>query len=447
MLNVFTLSESINESINTANTAPVVTEEVMPSHEFVGSIDEATFSMNFATMMESLDATHYVVGSDEILVEAVVGRSPYMDTLIEASNTSFIDKIKAAFERFFKFLGGLIAKLVDWVKTLAAKTKSYNKQIKAATSKSTANPADVKLERYDYDVSKSMEEIKTAVKYVIEQNTEIMEKCQEDATTTIDSFIDQVNKNSNDIYAGSSDVYEQLDARIKETQDKADSLKTEIIEQLAKKLGVNGGNDATVKSVLSAYKDHTRGEKKSVSVADLGGADKILSRMDATIANMNSYIEILKGYQKNLNGIRKDLDKFYKVNKKMEYAEKVGDKAMAVADKYDAVHGGEDLKAKDAVKLGANIYKESVKYGAKCSNLYRAVYMQYVGIISQLTAIINGSQTLIRELANEEVSAGVSILNAFVRAGKATDKKAKKEDKDTEDVVVEEDDSEEESEK
>ena len=440
MLNVFTLSESINESINTASTTPFATEKAMPSHEFVGSIDEATFSMNFAMMMESLDATHYVVGSDEILVEAVVGRSPYMDTLIEASNTSFIDKIKAAFERFFKFLGGLISKLVDWVKTLAAKTKSYNKQIKAATSKSTADPAQVKLERYDYDVSKSMEEIKTAVKYVIEQNTEIMEKCQEDATTTIDSFIDQINKNSNDIYAGASDVYEQLDARIKETQDKADSLKSEIIGQLAKKLGVNGGNDATVKSILSSYKDQTRGEKKSISVADLGGADKILSRMDATIANMNSYIEILKGYQKNLNGIRKDLDKFYKVNKKMEFAEKAGDKAMAVADKYEAVHG-DDLKAKDAVKLGASVYKESIKYGTKCSNLYRAVYMQYIGIISQLTAIINGSQTLIRELANEEVSAGVSILNAFVRAGKATGKKAKKTESD--DDVVEEDESEE----
>lgn len=445
MLNVFTLSESINESINTANTAPVVTEEVMPSHEFVGSIDEATFSMNFATMMESLEATHYVVGSDEILVEAVVGRSPYMDTLIEASNTSFIDKIKAAFERFFKFLGGLITKLVDWAKTLASKTKSYNKQIKAATSKSTADPAQVKLDRYDYDVSKSMEVIQTAVKYVIEQNTEIMKKCQDDATTTIDSFIDQVNKNSNDIYAGASDVYEQLDARIKETQDKAESLKTEIIEQLAKKLFVNSGNDATVKSVLAAYKDDTRGEKKSVSVADLGGVDKILYRMDVTTTNMDTYIGILKGYQKNLNGIRKDLDKFYKVNKKIEYAEKAGDKALAVADKYEAVHG-DDLKVKDAVKLGASVYKESVKYGAKCSNLYRAVYMQYVGIISQLTAIINGSQTLIRELANEEVSADVSILNAFVRAGKV-DKKAKKEDKGTEDVVVEEDDSEEESEK
>lgn len=440
MLNVFTLSESINESINTASTTPFVTEEAMPSHEFVGSIDEATFSMNFAMMMESLDATHYVVGSDEILVEAVVGRSPYMDTLIEASNTSFIDKIKAAFERFFKFLGGLIAKLVDWVKTLAAKTKSYNKQIKVATSKSTANPADVKLERYDYDVSKSMEEIRTAVKYVIEQNTENMEKCQEDATTTIDSFIDQINKNSNDIYAGSSDVYEQLDARIKETQDKADSLKTEIIEQLAKKLGVNGGNDATVKSILGAYKDQTRGEKKSVSVADLGGADKILSRMDATITNMNSYIEILKNYQKNLNGIRKDLDKFYKVNKKMEFANKVGDRAMAVADKYAAVHS-DDLKVKDAVKLSTSASKEGIKYATKCSNLYRAVYMQYIGIISQLTAIINGSQTLIRELANEDVSAGVSILNAFVRAGKATDKKAKKTESD--DVVFEEDESEE----
>lgn len=440
MLNVFTLSESINESINTASTTPFVTEEAMPSHEFVGSIDEATFSMNFAMMMESLDATHYVVGSDEILVEAVVGRSPYMDTLIEASNTSFIDKIKAAFERFFKFLGGLIAKLVDWVKTLAAKTKSYNKQIKVATSKSTANPADVKLERYDYDVSKSMEEIRAAVKYVIEQNTENMEKCQEDATTTIDSFIDQISKNSNDIYAGSNDVYEQLDARIKETQDKADSLKTEIIEQLAKKLGVNGGNDATVKSILGAYKDQTRGEKKSVSVADLGGADKILSRMDATITNMNSYIEILKNYQKNLNGIRKDLDKFYKVNKKMEFANNVGDRAMAVADKYAAVHS-DDLKVKDAVKLSTSASKEGIKYATKCSNLYRAVYMQYIGIISQLTAIINGSQTLIRELANEDVSAGVSILNAFVRAGKATDKKAKKTESD--DVVFEEDESEE----
>lgn len=100
MLNVFTLSASINESINTApKTKESIVEEALPMYEFAGNIDEATQNMNFAIMMESLEAKQFCVGVDEIMVECAIGHSENFDTLCEAVNLASLRRLVKVFRK------------------------------------------------------------------------------------------------------------------------------------------------------------------------------------------------------------------------------------------------------------------------------------------------------------------------------------------------------------
>lgn len=420
MLNVFTLSASINESINNAKAQPIV-EEALPSYEFAGSIDEATQNLSYAVMMESLESKQFCVGSDEIMVESVMAHSENYDTLVEAVNVSFIKKIGEKIQKFIAWIGGLIKKLVDWVNGAIGKSKTYQKQIKSAIEKvkDKVNAAEVKSERYLYpglNVS-SNNALIAAIGNLRDKYIGEMGKSTEDAITTADYANMLRNNLVNDT---SVEKESELDERIQFYREIISDNDKGIIKDLATKLGVNIEikDDTKVKEIMDAYVEQLRGEKKEVSVADLGGADAILNSMVKAPEQMNDMIESLKKLQKELDGIAKQFNKV-----KVDAMKAVGDNtAFSAKVSADAAAAEEDGK----IKAAAKATKVRAQVSSKCATLFNAIYARFTTILTTLTTIVNMAQTNIRTLTSEKVTADVALLNMYVRAAKA--KKADEEE-------------------
>lgn len=413
MLNVFTLSASINESINNAKAQPIV-EEALPSYEFAGSIDEATQNLSYAVMMESLESKQFCVGSDEIMVESVMAHSENYDTLVEAVNVSFIKKIGEKIQKFIAWIGGLIKKLVDWVNGAIGKSKTYQKQIKSAIEKvkDKVNAAEVKSERYLYpglNVS-SNNALIAAIGNLRDKYIGEMGKSTEDAITTADYANMLRNNLVNDTAV---EKESELDERIQFYREIISDNDKGIIKDLATKLGVNIEikDDTKVKEIMDAYVEQLRGEKKEVSVADLGGADAILNSMVKAPEQMNDMIESLKKLQKELDGIAKQFSKV-----KVDALKAVGDNT-AFSAKSSAAAAADEEDGK--IKAAAKATKVRAQVSSKCATLFNAIYARFTTILTTLTTIVNMAQTNIRTLTSEKVAADVALLNMYVRAAKA----------------------------
>lgn len=414
MLNVFTLSASINESINTApKTKEPIVEEALPCYDFAGNIDETTQNLDYMIMMESLEAKAYSVGADEIMVECAISHPENFDSLCEAAGESFIKRIGAAISKAIAFIGGLIKKLSEWVVSLVAKTGAYKKQMKAAISKCRAD-SKVEIEGYDHDLSK-LNAIDDATKTLVEKYVgKLNDDCDGLADAAEYCYI--ASKYNREVGIGGSfdhtkveDINKVLDTRLEDAK-KAIDEDAPIYKEFQELLKVSGDHDS-VKSVLSGLADSVRGEKTTRKIESNSEASGIVDEMDEAQKSMNGFIDVLKSYQKALNGALKQLNRI-----KSDDKDTFTKGAAGAASKVAEDKAGEDGASKAEAKKAASAIL------TKASQLYGALYSRYVGVINQLTMMINASQTTIRTLVNEKIAADVSLLNAYIRADKSAKK-------------------------
>jgi hypothetical protein len=435
MLNVFTLSASINESINTApKTKEPIVEEALPTYEFAGNIDEATQNLNFAIMMESLEAKQFCVGVDEIMVECAIGHSENFDTLCEAVNFSFIKKIGEGVQKAIAFLGGLLTKIGEWIQACVSKTSAYQKQIKALTAKvKDVDPASVSLNRYAYPNLNvgSNNQIIAAIDMLRDDYVGNLDKAVDDIDRSSD-ILHQMRASFNNADIADAEYKDKiastLDERIEYYRDIIKDSDKMILKDLANRLKVTPEGeekDISVKNVFSAYADFIRGEKKDVSIKDLGGVDAIIAGMAKSTAAMESFKESMTKYRSQLNEVSKQLKKI-----KIESTGIAGDNAAAIgakaAEKAKA-DAGEDA---GKIKVAAEKTKARAIVSSKCATLFNVVYARFMSIINTMNSIVNTAQGTIRAITNEKIAADMGILNAYVRAGKSGS--AKKEEKPAE---------------
>lgn len=412
MLNVFELSTSINEAMNTRGY------ESLPAYDFIGSLEEASFTLDYKVMQEALDAKQYSVGSDEIMIESAIGTNDNFEVLTEAAKESFIKKIWNAVLSAVKWVGALIKKIIDWITGFMGRTKSYQKKMKEAIDKiaKSGKIPESKTERYRYDVSKlssmvsSLGALKDKKVKILDDASDDVEKIA-DKCQMIDDFKKKVSNASNAIIGDINNIGENFDNYIESYRKEIESEDKQFISELSSALGISSGDATTIKAVMDEYLKAIRGEKKEYTMAELGGAQKVYDELvDATSKDgaMNKLLAELKKYQKQLDAISNKLKR---------------------VSNSKAVSGGFSEDIGTAIK-DAEVKVSAVKALTKATTLYNAIYATYNNVLRNMSLAVNTAQGIIRTVAAEKVSADVASLNAYVRAAKAgSEKKEKKESK------------------
>lgn len=409
MLNVFELSTSINEAMNTRGY------ESLPAYDFIGSLEEASFTLDYKVMQEALDAKQYSVGSDEIMIESAIGTNDNFEVLTEAAKESFIKKIWNAVVSAVKWVGALIKKIIDWITGFFGRTKSYQKKMKEAIDKiaKSGKIPESKTKRYRYDVSKlssmvsSLGALKDKKVKILDDASDDVEKIA-DKCQMIDDFKRKVSNVSNAILGDINAIGENFDNYIESYRKEIESEDKQFISELSSALGISSGDATTIKAVMDEYLKAVRGEKKEYTMAELGGAQKVYDELvDATSKDgaMNKLLAELKKYQKQLDAISNKLKRV--------------SNSKAVSGSF-----GEDIGT--AIK-DAEVKVSAVKALTKATTLYNAIYATYNNVLRNMSLAVNTAQGIIRTVAAEKVSADIASLNAYVRAAKAgSEKKSEK---------------------
>ena len=409
MLNVFELSTSINEAMNTR------IDESLPAYDFIGSLEEASFTLDYKVMQEALDAKQYSVGTDEIMIESAIGTNDNFEVLTEAAKESFIKKIWNAVLSAVKWVGALIKKIIDWITGFLGRTKSYQKKMKEAIDKiaKSGKIPESKTERYRYDVSKlssmvsSLGALKDKKVKILDDASDDVEKIA-DKCQMIDDFKNKVSNASNAIIGDINNIGENFDNYIESYRKEIESEDKQFISELSSALGISSGDATTIKAVMDEYLKAVRGEKKEYTMAELGGAQKVYDELvDATSKDgaMNKLLAELKKYQKQLDAISNKLKR---------------------VSNSKAVSGGFSEDIGTAIK-DAEVKVSAVKALTKATTLYNAIYATYNNVLRNMSLAVNTAQGIIRTVASEKVSADVASLNAYVRAAKAgSEKKSEK---------------------
>lgn len=405
MLNVFELSTSINEAINTR------IDESLPAYDFIGSLEEASFTLDYKIMQEALDAKQYSVGNDEIMIESAVGTNENFEVLTEAAKESFIKRIWNAVVSAVKWVGALIKKIIDWISNFLGRTKSYQKKMKEAIDKiaKSGKIPESKTERYRYDVSKlssmvsSLGALKDKKVKILDDASDDVEKIA-DKCQMIDDFKNKVSNASNAIIGDINNIGENFENYIERYRKEIEEDDKQFISELSSALGISSGDATTIKGVMDEYLKAVRGEKKEYTMAELGGAQKVYDELvDATSKDgaMNKLLAELKKYQKQLDAISKKLSRV------------ANSKSMSGSF-------GEDIG--NAIK-DAEVKVSAVKALSKATTLYNAIYATYNNTLKNMSLAVNTAQGIIRTIASEKVSADVASLNAYVRAAKSSSEK------------------------
>lgn len=412
MLNVFELSTSINEAMNTR------IDESLPAYDFIGSLEEASFTLDYKVMQEALDAKQYSIGADEIMIESAIGTNDNFEVLTEAAKESFIKKIWNAVLSAVKWVGALIKKIIDWITGFLGRTKSYQKKMKEAIDKiaKSGKIPESKTKRYRYDVSKlssmvsSLGALKDKKVKILDDASDDVEKIA-DKCQMIDDFKNKVSNASNAIIGDINNIGENFDTYIESYRKEIESEDKQFVSELSSALGISSGDATTIKAVMDEYLKAVRGEEKEYTMAELGGAQKVYDELvDATSKDgaMNKLLAELKKYQKQLDAISNKLKR---------------------VSNSKAVSGGFSEDIGTAIK-DAEVKVSAVKALTKATTLYNAIYATYNNVLRNMSLAVNTAQGIIRTVAAEKVSADVASLNAYVRAAKAgSEKKEKKESK------------------
>lgn len=412
MLNVFELSTSINEAMNTR------IDESLPAYDFIGSLEEASFTLDYKVMQEALDAKQYSIGADEIMIESAIGTNDNFEILTEAAKESFIKKIWNAVLSAVKWVGALIKKIIDWITGFLGRTKSYQKKMKEAIDKiaKSGKIPESKTKRYRYDVSKlssmvsSLGALKDKKVKILDDASDDVEKIA-DKCQMIDDFKNKVSNASNAIIGDINNIGENFDTYIESYRKEIESEDKQFVSELSSALGISSGDATTIKAVMDEYLKAVRGEEKEYTMAELGGAQKVYDELvDATSKDgaMNKLLAELKKYQKQLDAISNKLKR---------------------VSNSKAVSGGFSEDIGTAIK-DAEVKVSAVKALTKATTLYNAIYATYNNVLRNMSLAVNTAQGIIRTVASEKVSADVASLNAYVRAAKAgSEKKEKKESK------------------
>lgn len=412
MLNVFELSTSINEAMNTR------IDESLPAYDFIGSLEEASFTLDYKVMQEALDAKQYSIGADEIMIESAIGTNDNFEVLTEAAKESFIKKIWNAVLSAVKWVGALIKKIIDWITGFLGRTKSYQKKMKEAIDKiaKSGKIPESKTKRYRYDVSKlssmvsSLGALKDKKVKILDDASDDVEKIA-DKCQMIDDFKNKVSNASNAIIGDINNIGENFDTYIESYRKEIESEDKQFVSELSSALGISSGDATTIKAVMDEYLKAVRGEEKEYTMAELGGAQKVYDELvDATSKDgaMNKLLAELKKYQKQLDAISNKLKR---------------------VSNSKAVSGGFSEDIGTAIK-DAEVKVSAVKALTKATTLYNAIYATYNNVLRNMSLAVNTAQGIIRTVASEKVSADVASLNAYVRAAKAgSEKKEKKESK------------------
>lgn len=412
MLNVFELSTSINEAMNTR------IDESLPAYDFIGSLEEASFTLDYKVMQEALDAKQYSIGADEIMIESAIGTNDNFEVLTEAAKESFIKKIWNAVLSAVKWVGALIKKIIDWITGFLGRTKSYQKKMKEAIDKiaKSGKIPESKTKRYRYDVSKlssmvsSLGALKDKKVKILDDASDDVEKIA-DKCQMIDDFKNKVSNASNAIIGDINNIGENFDTYIESYRKEIESEDKQFVSELSSALGISSGDATTIKAVMDEYLKAVRGEEKEYTMAELGGAQKVYDELvDATSKDgaMNKLLAELKKYQKQLDAISNKLKR---------------------VSNSKAVSGGFSEDIGTAIK-DAEVKVSAVKALTKATTLYNVIYATYNNVLRNMSLAVNTAQGIIRTVASEKVSADVASLNAYVRAAKAgSEKKEKKESK------------------
>ena len=405
MLNVFELSTSINEAMNTR------IDESLPAYDFIGSLEEASFTLDYKVMQEALDAKQYSIGTDEIMIESAIGTNDNFEVLTEAAKESFIKKIWNAVLSAVKWVGALIKKIIDWITGFLGRTKSYQKKMKEAIDKiaKSGKIPESKTKRYRYDVSKlssmvsSLGALKDKKVKILDDASDDVEKIA-DKCQMIDDFKTKVSNASNAIIGDINNIGENFDTYIESYRKEIESEDKQFVSELSSALGISSGDATTIKAVMDEYLKAVRGEEKEYTMAELGGAQKVYDELvDATSKDgaMNKLLAELKKYQKQLDAISNKLKR---------------------VSNSKAVSGGFSEDIATAIK-DAEVKVSAVKALTKATTLYNAIYATYNNVLRNMSLAVNTAQGIIRTVASEKVSADVASLNAYVRAAKSGSEK------------------------
>ena len=275
MLNEFKLFARVNESIEYGNSIGSSYE----AHPFTGlDVIEAMDEASRILMAEQANVNEFIVGSDEIMVEAVMGSNAGIEALSESILSSAISMLKKVIGKLITMVKGLLVKIKAFFAKFTGKTDKWYSLMHTKVEDSKAT--DVKYTMYSWN------------------------------TKYLDSFgsrLESIYNSWNSAWGGLK--YTELLQKTKEVfkkyngKDISDGIKVDDIPE--PKVYMDKKDETVIAHVISAMDcDGTNLSEALSSIVKKarGGTDKIEHEVSSSKGAMLAYI---KGASKGISALEK----------------------------------------------------------------------------------------------------------------------------------------------
>lgn len=393
MLNVFQMAQVLQETGNGFQASSV------PTFKFAtDSLSECTAEFNYGMMLETTSFHQFCVGSDEILAEAAMNRSPNMEILQE----NVFQSVKAAVVKFYNKIIGWIKGIIEKLKAMFYKhtgkldkwAKIVEPKIKEFSSKAGNSELTYSMYKWNEEIVSNGqggsklcdvtgEVIDAIAKFLPDADEKPAKVLREAKKKAEEGARNYRGKNADD-----KDVQRDVDAEklaLKDLPKKEDyeKLLCAILSKAASGERVNEVQDFA--NIITKAAHGGDSEKTEQKIGDP-------MHMLEVVKNSGKVLEKLeKAYSKNLKVITDAKSRI----------EKVGDEI--------------DLSKKKDETIPANVV-------AQAQASYKAYYDAIMQIINMMESACNNCQSLNVSLMNQMVSDYTGALS------KAASFKGKKED-------------------
>lgn len=328
MLNIFKLTQSINESA----TGTVTTDNI-PAYNFVGGLTEATSEMNFVLMSEAADLCAYRAGAEEIMCEAAISNPETLGALSENVFQTVGAKIKAFIDKVIAMVKGMIEKIKAFFFKLTGKIDKWltvmKPRITKASGYSGAGDQTIEIHVWDhaYVVEGGMIDGLSKIANNVTVKADNKFAIVEYAKSVAGEFKDDIMRDELREKTGDDSqvkvMVEKIDKKLEELKAEKDKEADEQRAVITEALGVDG---STMDDVWNAVtKKATGGEKvtKKFSEAAAGkGVDGMLKHIEGS---KKAISDLKKTYENHLTALGKakaGIEKAFKTDSKVDKADK-----------------------------------------------------------------------------------------------------------------------------
>ena len=319
MLNIFKLTDAINESAAMATGANINSIE---AYEFIGTMEEATTEFNYQVMSEAVNIQSFKAVSDEIMTEAVVSNPGSMEILSEnvfsklkEGFTKFIDKIiamvKGVIEKLKAFFFKLTGKTDKWLNIMRPKIQDAQRR---------GGSSDFTYEMHKWNTKFVTEGLKGVVgsfmDYYYGEFKGMSAKKFANVVKSIPS--DMVKSVSSDVKGENPDtdktkaVIKTIDDAVDEMKDETEKGKEEDIKKLAellKSAGASSISDASLDSIWKSVDSAaTGGDRVSVKIASEFGIDSMIKGIESSKKTIDDLKKYYDNHLKKLAEIKREVE-------------------------------------------------------------------------------------------------------------------------------------------